>query len=294
MKPYLYAFDVNAIFGRAFPHTHERVSAGRVHEKDFIDGHPVYTLRETLRIIRSECQQVQRMGLPNSHIVMVCDHPGKNFRHKLFAEYKANRPPKPKERSEQERILPQMLKAAGYPVLCIEGVEADDVLATLSTKLSSMRLHSTIFTGDKDLMSLCNEHTTLFNGKLKKIITETDVLNKFGVSGELVLDLLSLSGDTVDNVPGVKGISETSAAHLLQKMSLSDIIGTPEKILKTDLRLRKAICKQLKANPESAVISRKLVALKCDVPLNMNFNEMRFSGPDKAGFLPGFFDINPI
>lgn len=291
MKPFLYAFDVNAIFGRAFPHTDKRVKSGLVNPKDYLDGNPVYALRETLRIIRSEVNAVERMGLPNTHIVMVCDHPGKNFRHDLFADYKFNRPPKSEERRYQESVLPEMLKAAGYPVLCIDGVEADDVLATLSTKLSSLGIGATVFTGDKDLMSLCNEHTTIYNGKVKKLIHEADVKSKFGVSGELVLDLLSLAGDSVDNVPGVKGISEKSAAELLTQMTLDDIINTPDKILATNLKLRKSICNNLKAAPETAILSRKLVALKCDVTLGMNFNEMVFTGPNKDAFLPGFFEL---
>ncbi|APD92300.1 hypothetical protein BM525_20780 (plasmid) [Alteromonas mediterranea] len=291
MTPFLYAFDVNSIFGRAFPHTDKRVNNGNINQRDFLGGNPVYALRETLRIIRSEIDAVTHLGLPNTHIVMVCDHPGDNFRHAIFPKYKGNRPPKSAARRAQEAMLTDMLRAAGYPVLCIEGVEADDVLATLSTKLSAMGIGCAIFTGDKDLMSLCNDHTVIYNGKLKKIIRDTDVIEKFGVSRDLVLDVLALAGDTADNIPGVKNMSEASAAQLLQSFSFDDIVNTPEKILDTNLKLRKAICKSLKEDPQAAIVSKKLVTLKRDVQLSMNFKEMKFTGPNKEAFLPNFFDL---
>ncbi len=291
MTPILYAFDVNSIFGRAFPHTDKRVNNGNVNHRDFLDGNPVYALRETLRIIRSEIDAVTHLGLPNTHIVMVCDHPGDNFRHAIFPKYKGNRPPKSAARKAQEAMLPDMLKAAGYPVLCIEGVEADDVLATLTTKLSAMKIRCIVGTGDKDLMSLCNEFTFIYNGKLKKLIGESDVVKKYGASRELVLDILALAGDMADNIPGVKHISESSAAQLLKEMSFDEIVNSPDKVLSTSLKLKKAICKKLKEDPQSAIISRKLVALKRDVQLSMNFKEMKFTGPKKDAFLPHFFDL---
>jgi DNA polymerase-1 len=292
MKPHIYIFDVNSIFGRAFPHTNKRVMDGKINSSDFIGETPVYALRETLRLIKSEINYLQHnFGSTNTHIVMVCDAPGDNFRHRLYPQYKSGRPPKPEHRKIQENLLYDMLIAAGYPCLRVDDVEADDVMSTLTTKLSAHGILCTMFTGDKDLMSLCNENVFIYYGKVKKLIDVEYVEKKFGMKGSRVLDFLALAGDSVDSVPGVTGIADVSAKELLSLFEFNDLIADPDIILGSDLKRKKSLHLRMKEGKKEALLSRSLVELKCDVELGMNFKNMLFTQPQPSKFLPYFFQI---
>jgi DNA polymerase-1 len=289
MQPHIYIFDVNSIFGRVFPHTNKRVMSGSVNSSDYIGDTPVYTLRETIRLIRKEINAVCNLGFPNTHIVMVCDAEGDNFRHRLYGKYKSGRPPKPLERKLQEGLMVDMLKAAGFPVLSINDCEADDVIGTLTSKLSLVNVMCTVFTGDKDLKSLCNDNVMMYNGKIKELINEANVIEQFGFSRNRILDFLALAGDSADSVPGVEGIADKSATELMSLFSFEDLMNNPDIILTSELKRKKSIHRRIVDGKEQALLSRKLVELKCDVALGMNFKDMKFTQPDHSLFLDGFF-----
>ncbi len=143
---------------------------------------------------------------PDSPVAVVFDAKGKTFRNDMYPEYKANRPPMPDELREQIEPIHSIVKAMGLPFLCVEGVEADDVIGTLARQASEQGRDVVISTGDKDMAQLVNRHTTLVNTMNDTVMDESGVEQKFGVPPGLIIDFLALMGDKVDNIPGVPGV----------------------------------------------------------------------------------------
>ncbi|MEL7367250.1 MAG: 5'-3' exonuclease H3TH domain-containing protein, partial [Pseudomonadota bacterium] len=152
-----------------------------------------------------------------SHMVVVFDAKGKTFRNDMYSEYKANRPPMPDDLRTQIAPLHNIIKAMGFPLISIEGVEADDVIGTFARIASEQQRHVLISTGDKDMAQLVNEHVTLINTMTDSISDPETVVEKFGVGPELIIDYLALMGDKVDNIPGVDGCGPKTAVKWLQK-----------------------------------------------------------------------------
>ena len=160
-----------------------------------------------------------------SHMVVVFDAKGKTFRNDMYSEYKANRPPMPDDLRTQIAPLHNIIKAMGFPLISIEGVEADDVIGTFARIASEQQRHVLISTGDKDMAQLVNEHVTLINTMTDSISDPETVVEKFGVGPELIIDYLALMGDKVDNIPGVDGCGPKTAVKWLQKYgSLQGVI----------------------------------------------------------------------
>ena len=141
-------------------------------------------------------------------VVVVFDAKGPTFRNEIYAEYKANRPPMPDELREQIEPIHSAIRAMGLPLICISGVEADDVIGTLSVEAAASGREVVISTGDKDMAQLVNDHVTLINTMNNTAMDRDGVIAKFGVPPELIIDLLALMGDKVDNIPGVAGVGE--------------------------------------------------------------------------------------
>ena len=148
-------------------------------------------------------------------VVVVFDAKGPTFRNEIYAEYKANRPPMPDELREQIEPIHSAIRAMGLPLICISGVEADDVIGTLSVEAAANGREVVISTGDKDMAQLVNDHVTLINTMNNTMMDRDGVIAKFGVPPELIIDLLALMGDKVDNIPGVAGVGEKTATVLL-------------------------------------------------------------------------------
>lgn len=287
MKPWLFAFDMNSHLARIFKTQapKDKIPTG---PGAFYNDEPVFCLKPLFNLVQSEINHMRKRGVENTHIVLVFDDQGKNFRHRLYERYKANRPPKPKEWVRQEELMYDMFVSLGFPCVRISDYEADDVLKTLSCKMSGRGYNTTIFTGDKDIMSCCDKFTSIFSGKIKKLYLACDVEKKFGVSCDKVLDYLAMIGDVADNVPGVSGVGEVSARKILNRYSLKAVIREPELILNLDIRDKKKIVDTIKKDPEGVALSRQLVDLKDDVPLGMNLSEMVRKAPDYSAFLDGF------
>ena len=160
--------------------------------------------------IRGVTSMLKRLvkDYPESPIVVVFDAKGKTFRSDIYAEYKANRPPMPDELREQIEPIHDIIKAMGLPLISIGGVEADDVIGTLSHQATLEKIPCVISTGDKDLAQLVNPMVTLVNTMTETVMDEEGVLGKFGVPANRVIDFLALMGDKVDNIPGVAGVGE--------------------------------------------------------------------------------------
>ncbi len=200
----------------------------------------------------------------NDHLVVVFDAKGKTFRNDMYPEYKAHRPPMPDELRLQIEPIHQIIKAMGLPLLCIEGVEADDVIGTLATQAAQHGMDTVISTGDKDMAQLVNDHVTLVNTMTDTTMDHSGVKDKFGVPPELIIDYLTLIGDTVDNVPGVPKVGPKTAVKWLQEY------GSLEAIMTNADKIGGKVGENLRASLDYLPLSRQLVTIKCDVPLDFS------------------------
>lgn len=283
---HLFAFDMNSLFARVFK-KHAVNDDPPEYAVPLLDGRHTFCLKPLFNMMLNEIKAVNLLGVFNTHIVIVFDPDGPNFRHSLYDKYKCSRPPKPATWKEQVELSYQMFQAMGYHCLRIKGFEADDVLNTISSKMSSLGIETTIFTGDKDIASCCNEYTQLYLGRKKKILRMADVEGEIGIQADKVLDFLALTGDKVDDVPGVSGIGDKRAKEILSSFDFEQVVNTPEVLRELSFRGVGSVIKSLKEEKDMALLSRKLVELKDDVPLGSNLKQMIRRPPDYS-FLDGF------
>ena len=197
-----------------------------------------------------------------THLAVVLDSRGKTFRHEMYDKYKANRPPPPEDLREQFPYIEPMTKALGFPAVRAEGFEADDLIAALAVVGESEGLEVVIVSGDKDLMQLVSDRTVMFDPMKDRTWRSVDVEGKFGVPPELLGDLLALTGDSSDNIPGVRGIGPKGAARLLvQFESLQRVLDSADRISGKRQREALVTCR------EDALLSRRLVELRRDAPV---------------------------
>ncbi|GHT74129.1 DNA polymerase I [Endomicrobiia bacterium] len=202
------------------------------------------------------------------YIAVCFDYPSKNFRHELFKEYKANRKPLDEALINQMPIAREAVKALNMAEIEIKGYEADDLIATITEINKKNSLQTVIVTGDKDMLQLAQEEDVLIWNDSKDIMYDAKkVEEKYGVGPLQLSDVFALMGDAVDNVPGIKGIGEKTAVKLIKDF------GTLENILQNASSLKGNIGKLLQQGKEDALISRKLIALEDQVPLNYNAEE---------------------
>ncbi|BCX88847.1 DNA polymerase I [Methylomarinovum tepidoasis] len=207
---------------------------------------------------------------------VVFDAPGKTFRNDLFAAYKAHRPPMPDELKAQLEPLKELIRVLGIPVVEIEGVEADDVIATLARRAEREGFDVVVATSDKDLAQLVDDHILLDNTMSETRLDTVGVMEKFGVRPDQIADYLALVGDASDNVPGVPGIGPKTAAKLLRQYgSLDEIIPHADEI-------RGKVGENLRANLEQLRLSRDLVRVHDDLPLDLNPEDLKRRPADTA------------
>lgn len=207
-------------------------------------------------------------------IAVVFDAKGKTFRHEMYPQYKANRPPMEEDLKVQIKPLHEIIKAMGLPLLIIEGVEADDVIGTLARIAAKKSIPVVISTGDKDMAQLVNANISLINTMNNTSMDEKVVKEKFGVPAEKIIDYLALVGDTSDNVPGVSGVGPKTAVKWLEEYhSLDNIIKHAEKITgKVGERLRSSL--------EHLPLAKTLVTIKDDVPLDFKIEDLTRGAED--------------
>ena len=168
---------------------------------------------------------------PTSPIAVVFDAKGKNFRHEMYEEYKANRPPMPSDLREQIEPIHKIIKLLGIELISVSGVEADDVIGTLASQATERNLDTVISSGDKDMTQLVSKTVKVVNTMSGELLDAKGVTKKFGVPPELIIDYLALIGDTSDNVPGVEKVGpKTAVKWLLEYKNLDGVIENAENI----------------------------------------------------------------
>jgi DNA polymerase-1 len=213
----------------------------------------------------------------------IFDAKGKTFRDEVYAEYKANRPPMPDDLAVQIEPLHEIIRAMGWPLLVVDGVEADDVIGTLARQAALQGVRTVISTGDKDMTQLVNPQVTLVNTMSNETLDAAGVEKKFGVKPERIVDYLALIGDAVDNVPGVDKVGpKTAVKWLAQYETLDNLIeraGEIGGVIGENLRQR------LDWLPQG----RALLTIKCDVELPVKLEELAHAPADTAK-LAALFD----
>jgi len=197
-----------------------------------------------------------------THFAVIFDSAKKNFRNDIYSEYKANRTETPEDLIPQFEYIRKAVKAFSLPSIELINYEADDLLATYAKKIVAAGAKVTVISSDKDLMQLVSEKIRLYDPMKNKVLGEKEVFEKFGVKPNQVIDVQSLAGDSSDNIPGVPGIGIKTAAELINKYKTLDVLlKNIEEIPQTKRR------ETLLVNKNKAILSKKLVTLKDDVPV---------------------------
>ena len=229
---------------------------------------------------------------PADQLVVIFDAKGPTFRNDIYSEYKANRPPMPEELREQIEPIHNVIRAMGLPLISISGVEADDVIGTLSVMAAAQRRHVLISTGDKDMAQLVNDYVTLVNTMTQTVLDRDGVIEKFGVPPELIIDLLALMGDSVDNIPGVAGVGEKTALALLQNLGgVSDIYTNLDRVPELPVRGAKSLGDKLLVSQEMAELSYILATIKTDCDLELTDADLISSAPDSERLIELYRDL---
>ncbi|EJL6717866.1 DNA polymerase I [Vibrio sp. B511a] len=238
---------------------------------------PTNAVYGVVNMLRSMMRQ-----FASERIAVVFDAKGKTFRDDMYAEYKANRPPMPDDLRCQIEPLHNVIRAMGLPLICVPGVEADDVIGTLAYQASQKGMPVLISTGDKDMAQLVDDNITLINTMTNVVMDREGVVEKFGIPPELIIDYLALMGDKVDNIPGVPGVGDKTATALLQGIGgLTKLYENLDNIAGLGFRGSKTMAKKLIDNKENAMLSYELATIKLDVELEETPESLLKAEPNK-------------
>lgn len=217
-----------------------------------------------------------RQEYPVDYSACVFDPKGKTFRDDLYADYKANRASMPEELAAQMVPLRETIEALGWPCVMVDGVEADDVIGTLTKHATARGVSTIVSTGDKDLAQLVDEGVTWYNTMSNEKLDVAGVKEKFGVPPDRIIDYLALMGDAVDNVPGVEKVGpKTAAKWLAEYDSLDGVMANAANI-------KGVVGENLRKALDWLPTARELVTVKCDVPLPLEFDQLAYKAPDAA------------
>ena len=256
MAETLYLIDGHSLIFQVF-HAIPEMSAG--------DGRPTNAVfgfsRDLLAILETK---------KPDYLICTLDPPGPTFRDELFRDYKATRAPMPDNLRPQIAMIRQVIEAMGVPNLELPGFEADDVIATVARQAAERGIDTLICSGDKDTRQLIGPHVSVFNIRKNLVFDAASLQEDWGVRPDQVVDLLAMTGDTVDNVPGIDGIGPKTAAALLQQF------GTLDAVLANIDRVTGAKRQEnLRAGADKARFARTLVTLRTDVPIEVNWDAAR-------------------
>ena len=211
-----------------------------------------------------------------AHLAIAYDTPAPTFRHEVYQEYKANRPRMPDNLIAQVPFIKEIVKGFNIKSLELEGFEADDIIATIARAEERRGMDVCIVSGDKDLLQLVSDHTTVIDTMRDKRFDPAGVLEHLGVKPERVVDFLGLVGDTSDNVPGVPGIGKKTAIKLIGEFdSIENLLRNVDKVDSRKVREHLIACS------DKALLSRQLVTLDSAVPLNYQPDDLKAAPPDR-------------
>lgn len=232
-------------------------------------GEPTGALYGVLNMLRRA-----RNDHKADYLACIFDARGKTFRDDMYPEYKATRPSMPEDLARQIEPIVAAVKAMGWPVFAIEGVEADDVIGTLTCQAAAQGIHSVVSTGDKDMAQLVNEHVTLVNTMSSETLDVAGVTQKFGVPPERIVDYLMLIGDSVDNVPGVEKVGPKTAAKWLNQY------GSLDALIEQADTVKGVAGNNLRTAIPNFELTRKLITIRTDCDLTPQI-------PDLEALRPG-------
>jgi len=213
---------------------------------------------------------------PESNIVAIFDAKGKNFRHELYTEYKANRPPMPDELRSQIDYVHRGIKGMGIPLVAIPGVEADDVIGTYAKQASDAGQTVLVASGDKDLAQIVSDKVNLIDTMKKVILDESGVVEKFGVRPDQIIDYLALMGDTSDNVPGVPKVGPKTAVKWIGEY------GSLDGVVKNADNIGGKVGENLRAFIPQLPLSKDLVTIRCELDVEPLLNELTLGQENRS------------
>ena len=233
------------------------------------EGMPTGAIRGVISMLK------RLLGNENpSHIAVVFDAKGKTFRHDMYKEYKANRPPMPEELQVQIEPLHDMVRALGLPLISESGVEADDVIGTLAKQASEQGHDVLVSTGDKDMAQLVNDRVTLVNTMTDTKMDTEGVVEKFGVAPHQIIEYLALIGDKSDNIPGVPSVGPKTAAKWLNEYE------TLDEIVKNADTIKGKVGEKFRAHIDQLPMSVDLTTIRCDLDLSTSIDNLEIQDED--------------
>ncbi|RPG45267.1 MAG: DNA polymerase I [Gammaproteobacteria bacterium TMED134] len=241
------------------------------------DGHPTGAIRGVISMLR----RLQK-EYPKGTIAVVFDAPGKTFRDDLYGEYKANRSSMPEDLREQIEPIHSIIRDMGLPLICVAGVEADDVIGTYAQQASDQGRLTVISTGDKDMAQLVDDSVTLVNTMTETTLDAVGVRDKFGVDPDHIVDYLALMGDSVDNIPGIPKVGPKTAAKWLNQY------GSLDALIESADEIKGKVGESLREHLDQLPLSRALTEIKRDVALSDSVDALKHAEPNQAGLTEAF------
>ncbi|MCP4788720.1 MAG: DNA polymerase I [Gammaproteobacteria bacterium] len=243
-------------------------------------GMPTGAIKGVINMMRS-----LRKDYSSANIIVIFDAKGPTFRNEMYSEYKAHRPPMPDDLRPQIAPIHAIIQAMGLPLLVIPGVEADDVIGTLAHQATQQGVDTLISTGDKDMAQLVSKHVKLVNTMTNTYMDRAGVVEKFGVTPEQIIDYLAITGDKVDNIPGVPGAGPKTAVKWLTAYdSLENLIQNADDI-------GGKIGEKLRAALPDLPLSKQLTTIKLDVALDHGLQEIKPQPVDQAALLGWYEEL---
>ena len=229
--------------------------------------------------IKGVISMIQRIltDHPSSPVAVIFDAKGKTFRHEMYKEYKANRPPMPEDLAEQIEPIHKIIELMGIKLITISGVEADDVIGTLADQARKKQIDTVISTGDKDMTQLVCKNVKVVNTMTGELLDTKGVQKKFGVPPELIIDYLALIGDTSDNVPGVDKVGPKTAVKWLTEYKGID------GIVKNSENIPGKVGENLRSSLDQLFLSKELVTIKRDVDLDVTIEGLKVQPENQQG-----------
>ena len=243
-------------------------------------GEPTGAIYGVINMLRSLLNKFEP-----SHIAVVFDAKGKTFRHDMYPEYKANRPPMPDDLRPQVEPIHNIIRAMGLPLVIVPGVEADDVIGTLAVQAEAEGKQVLISTGDKDMAQLVSPNVTLINTMTDTVMGPAEVAEKFGVQPEQIIDYLALMGDTVDNIPGVPKCGPKTAVKWLAKYQSMD------NLLANSKDIGGKIGENLRASAKQLPLSYQLATIDTQLKLETSIAELKTTEPEQDTLVQLFGEL---